>query len=323
LSRKSKAADTLRRAGERAASLAASEEAERYFAQAANLVDEPLVQAELHERAGVIAADAARSDEAQVHYQRAIELFEAEGATHPAARVSARLGDVKWRGGKIDGAIERAERAFAGALRGRARRRLRGGRRPTRPAALVPRQCRPSVRSARDRSHAVGGVPAARDPGAGDELLRRDLDLPRPSRDRRGLFRHSLELALEYDLPTPALRVDNNLADRLVRGDRYEDALPAYESGIALARKVGNRVFESTLLQERSFALMLTGRWDEAMAMMAEIPEAHFAALPTPNIVPTEIGAASRTPSRRASRSTDSTAWRSSSARSRLCAPGS
>jgi tetratricopeptide (TPR) repeat protein len=37
---------------------------------------------------------------------------------------------------------------------------------------------------------------------------------------------------------------------------------------------------------------MLTGRWDEAMAMMAEIPDAHFAALATPNIVPTQIEAA-------------------------------
>jgi tetratricopeptide (TPR) repeat protein len=103
------------------------------------------------------------------------------------------------------------------------------------------------------------------------------------------LFRHSLKLALEHELPTPALRVYNNLGDVLCRRDRYEDALPYYTSGIALARKVGNRLFESTLLSESSFPLMHTGRWDDALAAMAEIPESHFAALATPTIVPAEI----------------------------------
>jgi class 3 adenylate cyclase/tetratricopeptide (TPR) repeat protein len=289
---KSKAADTLRRAGERAASLAASEEAERYFAQAANLADEPLVQAELHERAGVMAADAARSDEAQMHYQRAIHLFEAEGATHPAARVSARLGDVEWRGGRIDAAIERVERAFE----------VLSADEPDADFVAVAAQLGRlhSFRGNVDRaSEALEIALTLSEAFLLPEILVQAMNsygVISTFRDRpetaEALFRHSLKLALEYDLPTPALRVYNNLADRLVRGDRYEDALPYYESGIALARKVGNRVFESTLLSERSFALMLTGRWDEAMAMMAEIPEAHFAALPSPNIVPTEIGAA-------------------------------
>jgi tetratricopeptide (TPR) repeat protein len=57
-----------------------------------------------------------------------------------------------------------------------------------------------------------------------------------------------------------------------------------------LARKVGNRLFESSLLSENSFALMHLGRWDEALAAMAEIPD--FAALAAPNVVPAEIDVA-------------------------------
>jgi len=32
--------------------------------------------------------------------------------THPAARVSARLGEVEWRTGQLEQALERMERAF-------------------------------------------------------------------------------------------------------------------------------------------------------------------------------------------------------------------
>jgi tetratricopeptide (TPR) repeat protein len=110
---KAKAAGHAPAAGERAASLAASAEAERYFVQSADLADEPLVKAELYERAGERAAAAARLDEAQADYQRAIELFEVEGATHPAARVSARIGDVDFQLGNLDQALERMERALS------------------------------------------------------------------------------------------------------------------------------------------------------------------------------------------------------------------
>jgi predicted ATPase len=110
---KAKAADMLRRAGERAASLAASAEAERYFVQAAERADEPLEQAELYERAGEMAAAAARLDEAQADYQRAKELFEGGGATHPAARVSARMGDAQFQMGNLEQALERMEKALS------------------------------------------------------------------------------------------------------------------------------------------------------------------------------------------------------------------
>jgi tetratricopeptide (TPR) repeat protein len=55
----------------------------------------------------------ARIDQEQAHYERAIELFEGAGKTHPAARVSARLGEVEWRLGHLEEALERMERGLS------------------------------------------------------------------------------------------------------------------------------------------------------------------------------------------------------------------
>ena len=70
-----KAKDILARAGERAASLAASAEAQRYFEQAAELEDDTVSLADLHERAGRMAWLGGRSDQAQGHFGRAIDLY--------------------------------------------------------------------------------------------------------------------------------------------------------------------------------------------------------------------------------------------------------
>lgn len=107
-----RARDTLARAGERAASLAANEEAQRYFEQGADLAEDPVVKAGLLERAGQMAWLGARMEGATSLMERAITLFEDRGDTHSAARVSARLGEITWIAGRIDQAIDRMERSF-------------------------------------------------------------------------------------------------------------------------------------------------------------------------------------------------------------------
>src|SRR5262249_54559394 len=92
---KRRAGELLARAGERAASLAASEEAEHYFEQAAALAEQPLEQARLLERSGEMAIRAGRSEQAQTHLERALALFEEAGERHQAARVTAGLGAVE------------------------------------------------------------------------------------------------------------------------------------------------------------------------------------------------------------------------------------
>ncbi|MFN8232400.1 MAG: hypothetical protein U0V56_02585 [Actinomycetota bacterium] len=113
-----KAGERLVQAGERAASLAASLEAQRYFEEALELTEDEAERARLHERAGQMSVTAGRYDEAAAHFQEAISLFESSDASHAAARVGARLGFIDWQLDRIGVAIERMERAFAAVDRG-------------------------------------------------------------------------------------------------------------------------------------------------------------------------------------------------------------
>jgi predicted ATPase len=93
---RAKAAGAFTRAGERALSLAANVQAQRAFERAIQLSDDALLQADLHERAGLAAAVGARAEEASAHFERSIELFEAQSAAHPAARVAAHHAEILW-----------------------------------------------------------------------------------------------------------------------------------------------------------------------------------------------------------------------------------
>ena len=90
------------------------------------------------------------------------------------------------------------------------------------------------------------------------------------------LLRYALEVALEHDKPTAALRAYYNLADGLDQLDRYDEAARAVHDGLALARKVGNRYWEWALVGAIYPAFAL-GNWDEATAMISAVPEEHWA----------------------------------------------
>jgi tetratricopeptide (TPR) repeat protein len=92
------------------------------------------------------------------------------------------------------------------------------------------------------------------------------------------LLTYALQVALENDLPTAALRAYGNLSDFLCRRDHYDEALEQDRRGLALARKIGNRIWEWRLIDELTYALFFSGRWQEAASLAAEIPE-HKAAL--------------------------------------------
>jgi tetratricopeptide (TPR) repeat protein len=79
------------------------------------------------------------------------------------------------------------------------------------------------------------------------------------------LLTHALRVALENDVPAAALRAYGNLAETLSRRDRFEDALETYLEAIALARRVGNRTWETYLHIELTYVQMQTGRWDQAL----------------------------------------------------------
>ena len=110
---KADARDWLTRAAERAAALAATDDAQRAFESAVELADDPLQRARLLERAGEVARMANRLDAAERHLRAAFALCDEAGASHDRARVAAALGMAVWQQGRIDEAIELMEGAFA------------------------------------------------------------------------------------------------------------------------------------------------------------------------------------------------------------------
>jgi len=85
------------------------------------------------------------------------------------------------------------------------------------------------------------------------------------------LVQFGLQLAIEHDKPSAALRASYNLADMLSQNDRYREAADVVRDGLAQSRRVGNRYWELGFLGH-SFMFLASGEWDEALAMAAELP---------------------------------------------------
>jgi tetratricopeptide (TPR) repeat protein len=109
------------------------------------------------------------------------------------------------------------------------------------------------------------------------EVLSQALDtkgLLLSTRGRRkegiALLRYSLDVALEHDKPSAALRAYNNLADTAHQDDQYAGAQRYVDDGISLARRVGNRYWELILLGQ-IYPPYALGDWDGALARRGEL----------------------------------------------------
>jgi len=260
-------------AGERASSLAAPAEAQRYFEQAVGLADDPRAQAELHERAGIAATAAVHSELAASHFEQAVALFEAAGASHPAARVSARLAESMWDRGRLEHGLEMMERAFE----------LLSTEEADEDLAWLAAQLgrflffagRPDTSAERIET-ALHVAEALRLPEVLSQALNtKSLLLYTSGRPLEGsaLLRYALEVALENDKPSAALRAYYNLADMLPRSDQYRDAVEVDRDGLALARRVGNRLWEGYFLGH-GYPQFVLGEWDTALELSAGVDEA-------------------------------------------------
>jgi class 3 adenylate cyclase/predicted ATPase len=269
---RSKACATLIRAAERAASLAANSEAQRAYERALGLTDDPLAQAEVHERAGAAAAIGARADEASGHFERSIALFDAAGATHPAARVSARLAEIQWDRGRLEDGLELMERSLDVLLE----------EEPDADVAALAAQVGRFRFFSGDAKLAAERIETALELAealALPEVLSQALNtkaLILATKGRRDegsvLLRYALEVALEHDKPSAALRAFFNVADVVSTcGDRYEEGVATVRQGLAYARKVGNRWWELAFLGY-GYPFYAAGAWDDVLAMRDELP---------------------------------------------------
>jgi class 3 adenylate cyclase/tetratricopeptide (TPR) repeat protein len=273
---RSKAFEMLVRAAERAASLGASAEAQRTFERAAGLTEDRLAQAELYERAGMMASMGARQDAAAANLERARELFEAAGATHPAARVSARVAEISWERGRIEQGLESMDRAFA----------VLSEEDPDADLAALAAQIGRFMYFAGQSDLALERLDRALE-------IAEMLSLPETiaqalntkgvvifSRGRKieglALMRKALEVALDHDKPSAALRAYYNLADTAVQVDRAHESAELARDGLALARRVGNRYWEWSFLAF-AYPLFALGDWDEVVAREEGLPEEDWA----------------------------------------------
>jgi tetratricopeptide (TPR) repeat protein len=91
------------------------------------------------------------------------------------------------------------------------------------------------------------------------------------------LLRHSLQYALEHDLPARVVAASyGNLSDECLQYDRYGEALEVLEPALTLLRRMGDRIGELYVHAETSYVLTLTGRWDEALDEYAELGSARL-----------------------------------------------
>jgi predicted ATPase/class 3 adenylate cyclase len=264
--------EALLRAGERAASLGASTEAQRYFRQGSELAERPADAARALLRAGEMALATGVSEGSRELFEQSVRLYQEAGDTHAAARASAWMAMADQRAGHIDEGIERMEEAYA----------LIGEDEPDADLAFLILR--------------LGGAHYfAGNPERAAELTERGLDLaealqlpellargwnsrarliaPRRPEEAHSLFQLSLDTVLAHEIYTLAPTSCSQLSDLAFQRDRYSESLAHLEQALAIAHRTGSRPGEWFALSEMTYALTMLGRWEEALARLSEIPD--------------------------------------------------
>ena len=271
---KARARELLARAAERAASLGALGEARRSYEQAAELSDEPVERALLLELASVKALGNAEFEAAEQGLRAALELLTQASEPHAAARVSGRLGNLEVLTGRGEQGMRRMEEAFEAVSADEPDADVADlAARLGRNLALGSGE---AERAAEANELALGIAQALRLPETLARALGTKAYLSRVAgrpEEELALNRHALRYALENDLAEQAANAYANLSDSCFGSDRYGEALEALGEALGLARRSGERAVELFVLSETTYALTMTGRWDEAVATFDELPE--------------------------------------------------
>jgi tetratricopeptide (TPR) repeat protein len=267
---KARAGEALVRAAERASSLGAATEAQRYFEEAAELKDGELAHAELQGRAGEMAHRANKPLEARALLEPARAMFAERGETRAAARLAAVLAEIDFEGGdpqrgvaRLRPAVEALEAAAPDADLAEAAAQL------GRFLALSGEyeQADPYLERAlalAEKLELTETLAQALNTKA-VTLLRRHRPYEAPL-----LLRGALELALAHDLHAAALRAYNNCLVELWVSGRVSKSHGLVQDALDLARRAGLRASEAQFLGASVVTLRELGRWDEALACAIE-----------------------------------------------------
>jgi tetratricopeptide (TPR) repeat protein len=87
------------------------------------------------------------------------------------------------------------------------------------------------------------------------------------------LLEGAIEVAVANEAYASALRAINNLGVALESLDQFGVSEGRVAEGVALARRIGNRGWEASLLGGSILELSMLGRWDEAVATAADAAE--------------------------------------------------
>ena len=258
------------RAAERAASLAASLEAQRAFSRVAELSDDEVERGKALTRAGQLAYAAGSVDTAESLLAEAIDTIGAHDRPASAAAENA-LGEILFSTERLDEAIELLEKALhtyeaegdeaavATVSTQLARFCLFAGRQPE---AFV---------------HVERGLELAEKLELYAVLVQalnnKGIALRGRPIESLALMRESLRLAEETDDLPGAIRACMNLSYLLSLAGRESEALQVSERGLELARTRGDRVWERSLAANVCGGYFATGRWDDVDRVAAELPD--------------------------------------------------
>jgi len=270
---KGKARAALVQAADHARSFPAPGEARRYFEQAAALTDAPLQRAALLADAGEMAGFAGKFEDGWRLMNDAIAVYESEGDTHAAARVTVRLARFASMSARRDEVGPMMERAFE----------VISADEPEDDLATIAAQLSGFYFFSGDLERAAERAELALDiaeAGSYVETLVHALMRKSFIPETRGhphetlaLREHALKLARENGLHEQASRISIQLSDRCFARDQYADSLPYLEEALATARKLGSRVGEWSALAEMTYPFFMLGRWDDVTRTRDELTQ--------------------------------------------------
>ncbi len=265
------ARERLTAAGQAAASLALGSEADRYFAQAAELSTDDLERAKLLEQAGRALWRSGDSETAEVRLREAIALHERTGRSSggPAA---VTLATALATAGRRDEAYKLMERFLADESADRDR--------VLRAQALAAVANWVTIEGDTEQAErlfaeALVTLEHARElPALAEAMARRGVLLQILGRfeESLALTSHARRLAEQHDVPAVALRAMFTQIALLLEFDQYSSALPDIHRGLEIARELGDRTWERMMLSELIQCQVSLGNWDDpAVALLPDL----------------------------------------------------